>query len=130
MLETFRKLLLYLGLSQKALNEPLSDQICEDPNSPEVQLILYLNSIEPSFYDDLNEASKNMDQAKVKTLGPFAMALYAVLQKGWKAEAKRDNALKRGDQLKGRDQLGCFSGSFLLFRGALMKKEWVEDWKK
>ena len=97
MLETFRKLLLYLGLSQKALNEPLTEQICEDPNSPEVQLILYLNSIEPSFYDDLNKASKSMDEEKVKTLGPFAMALYAILQKGWKTEAKRANSLKRGD---------------------------------
>jgi len=59
-----------------------------------VQLILTLYSMEPPFYSDLNNASRNLDPAKLKTLGPFAMAIFEVLFRGSLSDKKRDDALE------------------------------------
>lgn len=40
---------------------PLTQEILEDPNSKELNLILYLHSIEPPFYAYLNDACQTMD---------------------------------------------------------------------
>jgi len=42
-------------------------------------------------------------------------------------DINRDDLLKRGDSLQ-NNPLSNFAGSFLLFRGALMNKEWIKDW--
>lgn len=57
----FNKILLQLNLSDQDLNKPLTDKIYGDPNSPEVQLILYMYSMEPPFYAAVNSASESMD---------------------------------------------------------------------
>jgi len=86
--------------------------------------------MEPSFYADVNEASMNLDLSKIKTLGPFARAIYGVLVCGIHSDLKRDNAIERGDGLEEVEPLGYMCKSFLLFRGALMNKGWIEDWKQ
>jgi len=43
-----------------------------DPDNKATQLILWFYSIEPSFYDELNVASINMNFDYLDTLGPFA----------------------------------------------------------
>lgn len=111
------------------MDKPLTEEIMQDPNRPEVKLILYLYSWEPPFYADLNNASRVMDEIKLKTLGPFARALYGALVTY--SDQHREDALELGFNLHQKgDSLGHFSGSFLVFRGALMNKEWIEDWRR
>jgi len=60
-----------------------------DPNDQRVQLILYLYSMEPPFYADLNNASRILDSTKIKSLGPFSRALWGILASGDKLDNKR-----------------------------------------
>jgi len=66
MAKTFKQLLQFLGLSDKALNQPLTEEVYSDPNRPEIQLLLQLYSMEPPFYADVNNAQMNMDEDKVE----------------------------------------------------------------
>lgn len=66
---------------------------------------------------------------KIKSLGPIAKALYGILVWGSVSDKKRDDALRYGIKIK-NTPLGGMSGSFLVFRGALMNKTWVKDWKR
>jgi len=84
--------------------------------------------MEPSFFTDLNIASRDLDRSQVKNLGPFARAFYGILLHSNASDAKREDALKRGCDIQNDTSLGKFSGSFLLFRGALFNKEWIYDW--
>jgi len=52
--------------------------------------------MEPPFYSDLNNAFRNLDPAKLKTLGPFAMAIFSVLENGDMSDKIRDDALEMG----------------------------------
>ena len=56
----------------------LTQEILQDPNSKEMNLMLYLHSIEPPFYAYLNDATQSMDQSKVSNLGPFAAVMQAI----------------------------------------------------
>lgn len=85
--------------------------------------------MEPPFYADLNNACRDMDQTKLKTLGPFAAAISGVLGVGYESDRKRDDGIERGMTFSKTDPLGEMCRSFLLFRGALMNKEWIEDWR-
>jgi len=101
---------------QKEINE----EKFELPDSKETCFILYLYTMEPSFCADLNIACKDMDKSKIETLGPYARALYVLLQTGDKFEEKRADVMKQG-KVDGADgPLGYYSQSFLLFKGALM----------
>jgi len=60
----------------------LKNEIYANPNAPEVKLILYMYSMEPPFYAELNAASRKMDQSQLQSLGPFAKALYGILTLG------------------------------------------------
>lgn len=61
--ETFEYL--YLCLESKYIYKDLSDDALRDPNSPEVCIILYLYTIEPSFYYDIKKAIKSNDKNKI-----------------------------------------------------------------
>lgn len=83
---------------------------------------MYLYSMEPPFYAELNNACRTRDPESIAMLGPFATAIYWILSN---TERERDDRLKAGEQL-GRDgPLGNFSGSFLLFRFVYLSKEWI-----
>ena len=69
-----------------------------DPNSSQVQLILILYSMEPPIYADLNDASMSLDQSKLKTLGPLAMAMWKVLLYGNFSDKNRREGIDRVDQ--------------------------------
>jgi len=83
MKKAFNKLLLCLDMGEEDINNPLTLEILNDPNSPQVQLILTLYSMEPPFYQDLNNACRTLDPTKLETLGPFASAIYWVLYCGY-----------------------------------------------
>ena len=99
-----------------------------DPNNPATMLILWFYSIEPSFYDELNHACISMNMKLLDQLGPFAKAMSCILT--W-TEYNREDRIKEGINLhdpesKLSDPLGYFSQSFLVYRGAAMKDDWID----
>lgn len=65
-----------ISIDYDAIDEPLTTDDFLDPESKVVCIILYLNSIEPDFFADLNRAIRLLDKSKLKMLGPFARCLY------------------------------------------------------
>ena len=57
------------------------------------------------------------------------MAIYMVLSSGRHSDKEREDAIEVG-KFSFNEELGYASKSFLLFRGALMNKEWIEDWRE
>lgn len=91
-------------------------------------LIIWLYSIEPSFYDELNKASLSMNLSLLDQLGPFAKAMSCILT--W-TELNREDRINPGINVhnpisKLYDPLGTFCKSFLLYRGASLKDEWID----
>jgi len=50
-----------------------------DPDDRSTQLILWLYSIEPPFYAELNKACREMNRELLETLGPISYALFLVV---------------------------------------------------
>jgi len=50
--------------------------------------------MEPPFYADLNNACRTLDPTKLKTLGPFAKAIFQVLIKGDLSDMNRDDGIE------------------------------------
>lgn len=98
-------------------------------DSKVVCFVLFVMSIEPPFYNDLNLACLNMDKSKLDKLGPLALVISEVLQGGW-MEDQRKNCLPKGsDDEFNVDDLGYFTKSFLVFKGSPMKSVWIKGWK-
>ena len=66
------------------------------PDSKIVFLVLYLYSIEPPLYFALNDACRKRDKILLPMLGPFAYALWHVLD--W-PEKNRKDAFEKGADL-------------------------------
>jgi len=128
--EVFNLMLFSLDMPDSDITKPMTDAVFKNPYSPEVLLILNLYAMEPPFYAALNKAMRDLDMDKLKTLGPFAMAIYEVLLRGKYSDGDRDDALERGEDFYSTDSLGYFCRSFLLFRGALMNNEWIDGWRE
>ena len=73
--EVFDRLLRKCGLAQSCSG----NESYTDPESRAVRLILWLFTIEPSLYADLNDACIRMDMSKLSQLGPFARAIDLIL---------------------------------------------------
>ena len=52
-------------------DEPITDEVLDDIESPVVQLIVYINTLNTFIGPLLNQASKKGDETKMLTLGPF-----------------------------------------------------------
>ena len=114
-------------LSNIDLNNGGKDEKYTDLESKTVRLVLWLLTIEPSFYADLNEACIKMDETKLPMIGPFARVIYLILKF---AELNRINKVPFGMEFDmSGDPLGLFSQSFLLFRGTSMSTENVQTWR-
>jgi len=50
-----------------------------NPNKPETCMLLWLYSIEPPIYAELNKTCNSGKLLNLRTLGPFARALYETL---------------------------------------------------
>lgn len=120
--QVFDKLLEGAEIQNGGKNEQYTD-----PESKTVRLILWLFTIEPSFYADLNDACINEDEEMLELLGPFARAIHLILKY---VELNRENKIPFGMEfdLSG-DPLGAFSQCFLLFRGTSMRREHVSTWQ-
>lgn len=70
-------------------------------------MILWLFTIEPSFFADVNEACISMDNEFIEMLGPFARAIHLILKY---VELNRENKMPFGmDFDLSGDPLGAFS---------------------
>jgi len=76
MRKTFNYLIISLDMDDADIHKPMTWDTFKNPYSPEVLLIANLYSMEPPFYADVNNASRTMDITKLKTLGPFAQAIF------------------------------------------------------
>jgi len=54
--------------------------------------------MEPPFYAELNTACRKLSEEYLRTLGPYARAMYLVLVNGNYSEAKRNDLLRQGEQ--------------------------------
>lgn len=97
-----------------------------DPESKGVRIILWLFTIEPSLYADLNDALIRMDtrKEKIRQLGPFARAVELILNF---AGLNRSKKILYGVEEENQS-LGAFSQCFLLFRGAVMSNNSIMQW--
>lgn len=64
-----------------------------DPKDKATQLILWLYTIEPPFYAELNRAIVRKDYSKISMFGPFAWALELIFSS---AEVSMVNSIKPG----------------------------------
>ena len=97
-----------------------------NPYSKVSCLILYLYSMElgsPQLYAEANRVARDMDLDYLKELGPFLKALSEVT---FYSEYNKTDKVTPGNKLGGSSW--NMSGSFLLFRGAPMKDEWVNPY--
>lgn len=60
--------------------EEISWQSLKDPKSKVTKLVLFLYSMETFIPYELNRASREQDQSKVHTLGPFACLLKFIIE--------------------------------------------------
>ena len=75
--KTWRKLLAKAAVPNR--NEFLTEAILKDPRHPVVHVFINLYSYEGFVYPVMNEATRVGDESKLKTMGPFAMALYGII---------------------------------------------------
>ena len=61
------------------LDEPLTTKILSDPEHRITKHILYLYSMESFIYEELNQASREKDESKIKYYGAFAAALSYII---------------------------------------------------
>ena len=82
------------------IDKPLTPKILSNPDSHITKHILYLYSMETFIYSDLNRASREKDQSKIKYYGAFAAALsyiiYFANENRTKNKLKGQNLLYRG----------------------------------
>jgi len=94
MRKAFNHLLISLDMGDHDIDKPMNaEEHYMNPNSPHVQLILTLYSMEPPFYAELNNACRTLDKSKLKSLGPFARAIFSVLSCGVYSDRKRDDKI-------------------------------------
>ena len=75
--------------------QPLSLDTLQDPNSDEVCMLLFLYSIEPPIYWELNEACIEMDRTKLHSLGPYARVIFVLINGGFGAAIIGNNPAER-----------------------------------
>jgi hypothetical protein len=69
------------SLENENLNKPLSRKILGNTSHKITQFLLYLHTQETFLYKDLKNASREKDESKIMTLGPYALALSYILTK-------------------------------------------------
>jgi hypothetical protein len=57
----------------------LTCEILENLQHPITKFILYLHTLETFLYKDLKTASREKDESKIMTLGPYALVLSYIL---------------------------------------------------
>jgi len=63
-----------LGKSEN-MKKPLTTKILSDPQNEFVKLMLYIYSMDSFIFKEMNKASRDKDDTKIKYYGAFASAL-------------------------------------------------------
>ena len=69
------------SLENEKLDKPLTRKILRNTSHKITRFLLYLHTQETFLYKDLKIASREKDQSKILTLGPYALALSYILTK-------------------------------------------------
>ena len=67
-----------------------------DPEHKITQFLLYLHTQETFLYKDLKKASRDKDESKIITLGPYALVLSFILLKRKSSQKSKVNFVYRG----------------------------------
>ena len=107
-----------------------SDNNLCNPESRNVAVLFYIYSMQfgsPPLSSVQNGALRTGDTTHLASLGPFSCAmLYAASN----AEYLRKDKIKRGYDIAADSQsLGFLRASFMLFRGAALKQDQINDYK-
>lgn len=118
------------GKAENDRSIPIKDGLF-DPENKATQTILWLYSMEPSFYADMARAARDMNMLNLDNLGPLAYAMHWIVKL---AEGNKPMKLTLGSKLHKPEselthELGSWCCADLVFRGAQMKPEWIEEWK-
>ena len=70
-----------MSLKNEKLEKLLTRKILSNTSHRITQFLLYLHTQETFLYKDLKKASREKDQSKIMTLGPYALALSYILTK-------------------------------------------------
>ena len=62
-----------------SLDKPLTTNILSDPGHKITKHIMYIYSMESFIYEELNRASREKDEKKIKFYGAFAAALSYII---------------------------------------------------
>ena len=95
----------------------ITDENYFNPYDPTVCLVLWLYSIEPSFYAAISDAYKNIDSSFHEYLWPFAVSIFWIIQY---TEESREDRLPIGLDYDINEPLGYFSQSFVIYKAAPM----------
>lgn len=90
-------------------------------------LLLFLYSMEPSLYSELQEASRKCDKQKLNQYGPWAVAILQIFENN--SEQNRLDRLKTGKEIGVNNRYGFFAGSVLLFRFGWLPMTQIDEWK-
>ena len=69
------------SLNDEKLDKPLTRKILKNNSHRITKFLLYLHTQETFLYKDLKKASREKDQSKIMTLGPYALVLSYILTK-------------------------------------------------
>lgn len=64
------------------MNKPITPELLADPSNGFVKMIVYIYSMESFIFKELNAASRNKDESKLKFYGPLASALSFIVHCG------------------------------------------------
>ena len=86
--------------------------------------------MEPSIREDLNATYQDLGSKYINMLSPISCAMFDILQS---AEVRREDRILSGNRLHHPPshifhEQGYFNKSFLLFKGVIMKQEWIIQW--
>ena len=87
-----------------------------DPEHPLTQLILWIYTIEGFIYSAMNTASRNGDESRIPTLGPYSLVLNFILNY---------SPHKRSSSIRKQFEEGC-----TLFRGTGMALSLFNEFKQ
>ena len=97
---------------------PLNDSYLYNPDHPVSQTMLYLYTIDSWLFSVLNSGSKEGDQAKMETLGPYAYAFGGIIE----------CAAKRRTDIPAMKKLLEETGT-KLYRGTGLTKNELKEYK-
>ena len=78
----------------------------------------------PPLYAEANRVARDMDLTFLKELGPFLKALSEITY------YSEDYKKKNDKETTGKELGGDLCGSFLLWRGAPMKEQWIQPYQQ